>query len=77
MYTIFDNSNVDLCEEVCKIDTHQIFLSRILDKTFLFLDSLISNNFLQIGKAKVPKFNTLFESKVILQLNKRLLLYAL
>ena len=64
MYTIFDNSNVDLCKEVCKIDTHQIFPSRILDKTFLFLDSLISNKFLQIGKAKVSKFNTLSESKV-------------
>ena len=77
MYTIFDNSNVDLCKEVCKINTHQIFLSRILDKTFLFLDSLISNKFLQIRKAKVSKFNTLSESEVFLQLNKGLLFYAL
>ena len=77
MYTIFDNSNVDLCKEVCKIDTHQFCPSRILDKTFLFLDSLILNKCLQIGKAKVSKFNTLSESKVFLQLNKRLLFYAL
>ena len=77
MYTIFDHSNVDLCKEVCKIDTHQICPSRISDQTFLFLDSLISNKFLEIGKAKVSKFNTLSESTVFLQLNKRLLFYAL
>ena len=77
MYTIFYNSNVDLCKEVCKIDTHQIFLSRILDKIFLFLDSFISNNFVHIGKAKVSKFSTLFKSKLFLKLNKRLLFYAL
>ena len=66
---ILGNSNVELCEEVGKIDTLKIAYNRLLEKTFLSLDLHIS----QIGEAKVSEFkliHTLSESKEYLQLNK-------
>ena len=66
---IFGNSDVELCEEVGKIDTLKIAQNWLLQKkTFLSLDLHIWNNISQIREAKVSKFNflhTLSESKSI------------
>ena len=66
MYTIFGNSNVELCKEVGKIDTPKSPKIGSWKTTFLSLDLRISKNILQTREAKVSKFkfmHTLSESK--------------
>ena len=50
MYTIFGNSNIELCKEVGKIYTPKIDPRK---KTFMSLNLRISKNILQIGEAKM------------------------
>ena len=57
MYTMSGNSNVELCKDVGKIDTLKSPKIGSWKKTFLSLDLRISKNILQIGEAKVSKFN--------------------
>ena len=52
MYTIFGNSNVELCKEVGKTDTPKIDSWK---KTFMSLNLRISKNILQIGEPKASK----------------------
>ena len=44
MYTVFGNSNGDLCKEVGKIDTPNRLKSALREKTFLSLDLRILKN---------------------------------
>ena len=70
-YTIFGNSNVELCKEAGKIDTPKIASWK---KTFLSLDLRISKNILQIEEAKVSKFkfmHTLSKSKSIYAIEQK------
>ena len=53
MYTIFGNSNVELCKDVGKIDTPKICLKSALGKTFMSLDNV----------SKFKFMHTLSESK--------------
>ena len=46
MYTSFRNSNVELCNEVSKVDTLKIAKIGPLEKTFTSLDLRISKNIL-------------------------------
>ena len=71
MYTIFGNSNVELCKEVGKIDTPQIDSWR---KTSTSLNLRISKNILQIGEPKVSKsklIHTLLKSKSIFAIEQK------
>ena len=80
MYASFGNSNVELCKEAGKMIPIKSPKISSWKKTFLSLDLRISKNTLQIAEAKVSKFklmHTLSESKVFLQLNRRLLFHAL
>ena len=77
MYTIFGNSNVELFEEVGKIDTPNVGSWK---KTFLSLDLRISKNILHIGEAKVLNLCLCIpfpNRKVFLKLNQKLLFHAL
>ena len=65
---MFGNYNVELCEEVGKIDTPKIGCWK---ETFLSLDLSVSKN---IGEAKVSKFkfmHTLSESKSIFAIEQK------
>ena len=73
MYTIFGSSNIELCNEVDKIDTLK---SPEIDswKKHLCLNLRISKNILQIGEPKVSKskfMHTLLESKSIYAIEQK------
>ena len=69
MYTIFGNSNVELCKEVGKIDTPKIAKNRLLKKTFLSRRIFYG---LEKPRCQTLSLCIFFQNrKVFLQLNKR------
>ena len=75
MYTIFCNSNVELCKEAGKIDTPNVGSW----KKHLSLDLSISKIILNIAEAKLSNLSLcipFLNRKKLLKLNQRLLFHA-